>query len=237
MVTGGAEVEIVLPIHNEAERIEETIEEIFRTISPIAEMSFIFSVDGSSDGTPEVLKQLQADFPAKLISGPERKGYSRAVLDGLRMAEAPYALCLDSDGQCDPADFAKFWTARESADVLIGWRVHRQDTPLRKALSAAFKRLHRVLFGVHLSDPSCPFVLARREVFGELLPDLGVLSQGFWWEFVARASASGKSIVELPVAHRRRVAGETRVYRLSKIPGIGWSHAIGLLRIWMQYRR
>jgi len=172
-----------------------------------------------------------------LISGSERKGYSGAVMDGLRVAEAPYVLCLDSDGQCDPADFAKFWSARRSADVLIGARLNRQDTALRKAPSGLFKRLHTLLFSAQLSDPSCPFVLARREVYAKLVPRLGVLSQGFWWEFVARASRSGKSIVEIPVAHRRRAAGETQVYRLNTIPKIGWSHVIGLLRIWRQLRR
>ena len=236
-MTASAEVEVVLPVHNEAQRIGTTLEEMFQTISPIATLSFIVSEDGSSDGTPEILEDLRERFPMKLISDLERKGYSGAVIDALRVAEAPYVLCLDSDGQCDPADFDKFWSARQSADVLIGARLNRQDTALRKVLSGLFKRLHALLFSIQLSDPSCPFVLARREVFAELLPSLGVLSQGFWWELVARASGSGKSIVEIPVAHRRRAAGETQVYRLSKIPKIGWSHVIGLLRIWRQQRR
>jgi glycosyltransferase involved in cell wall biosynthesis len=236
-VTPPVDLEVVLPVHNEAERIEATIDEIFRVISPIAKTAMIVSEDGSSDGTPEILERLAGRHPMKLISGTPRKGYSKAVLDGVRLAEAPYVLCLDSDGQCDPADFAKFWAARESADVLIGWRRNRQDTTLRKVLSGAFKRFHRLLFRVHLSDPSCPFVLARREVFEELSPQLGLLSQGFWWEFVARVHASGKSIAELPVQHRQRAAGKTQVYRLSKIPSIGWSHGTGLVRIWAHNRR
>ena len=119
------ELEVLLPVHNEAESIESTLDEIYQAISRVTNMRFIISEDGSSDGTPQILQDLATRYPIKLISGPERKGYSRAVIDGLKMVEAPYVLCLDSDGQCDPADFAEFWSKRERANVLIGWRVDR----------------------------------------------------------------------------------------------------------------
>jgi hypothetical protein len=152
------------------------------------------------------------------------------------MLEAPYVLCLDSDGQCDPADFAEFWARQGRADVLIGWRVDRQDARLRKLLSGTFKLYYRALFGIPIHDPSCPFVLASRNIVKQLIPQLGVLSQGFWWEFVARVCSQGYSIEELPITHRPRAAGQTQVYRLRKLPGIGWTHATGLLQIWQDYR-
>jgi dolichol-phosphate mannosyltransferase len=231
------ELEVLLPVHNEAESITGTIDEIYRVISPVANMRFIVSEDGSRDDTPGVLKQLATRYPMKLITGPERKGYSRAVIDGLKILDAPYVLCLDSDGQCDPADFVTFWRNRAQADVLIGWRVDRQDTKLRKFLSGTFKLYYRTLFGITIHDPSCPFVLAPSHVVKELLPELGVLAQGFWWEFVARVWSHGNSIEELPVTHRLRAAGQTQVYRLRKLPGIGWTHILGLLQIRRDYKR
>lgn len=236
MVSQNIELEVLLPVHNEAESIEHTLDEIYQVISGVANMRFIISEDGSKDGTPKILEELAIRYPMKLITGPERKGYSRAVIDGLRMLEAPYVLCLDSDGQCDPADFAKFWTKREKTDVLIGWRVDRQDTKLRKFLSGTFKLYYRRLFGISIHDPSCPFVLAPRQIVKQLLPELGILSQGFWWEFVARVWSHGYSIEEMPVTHRLRAAGQTQVYRLRKLPGIGWTHVMGLLQIWQDYR-
>jgi dolichol-phosphate mannosyltransferase len=230
------ELEVLLPVHNEAESIERTLDEIYQTISPVANMRFIISEDGSSDGTPEILQELATRYPMQLITGPERKGYSRAVIDGMRMLEAPYVLCLDSDGQCDPADFAAFWSGRENVDVLIGWRVARQDTRLRKLLSGTFKLYYRTLFGVAIHDPSCPFVLAPSNIVKLLIPQLGVLSQGFWWEFMARIWSHGYSIGELPITHRLRAAGQTQVYRLRKLPGIGWTHVLGLVQIWRDYR-
>ena len=231
------ELEVLLPVHNEAESIGRTIDEIYQAISPIVNVRFIISEDGSSDGTPQILKQLATQYPIKLITGPTRKGYSRAVIDGLQMLEAPYVLCLDSDGQCDPADFASFWRRRTQKDVLIGWRVARQDARLRKLLSGTFKLYYQTLFRISIHDPSCPFVLAPKNIIELLISELGTLSQGFWWEFVARVWAYGYSIGEMPITHRQRAAGQTQVYRLHKLPGIGWTHVTGLMYIWLDYKR
>jgi hypothetical protein len=63
------------------------------------------------------------------------------------------------------------------------------------------------------------------------------MQQGFWWEFMARVHRRGYSILELPVQHRERIAGETQVYKLRKLPGIGWRHFVALFKIWFQTRR
>lgn len=231
------EVEVLLPVHNEAQSVERTLDEIHRVVSGTANMRFIITEDGSNDGTPQILEHLAARYPMKLMSSPTRKGYSRAVIDGLNALEAPYVLCLDADGQCDPADFATFWAKRKCANVLIGWRVDRQDTQLRKLLSGTFRLYYRALFRIPLHDPSCPFVLAPRRVVMDVFPHVGVLTQGFWWEFTARVRAHGYTIEELPITHRARAAGQTQVYRLRNLPGIGWSHFRGLLRVWQDCRR
>ncbi len=231
------ELEVLLPVHNEAASIASTLAEIYQTISPLAKMRFILSEDGSTDGTPQVLRELALRYPMKLISDQARKGYSRAVLESFQVVEAPFVLCLDADGQCNPADFIPFWSARAEAEVLIGWRVHRQDVCWRRWLSGLFKAYYRALFGIAIHDPSCPFVLASGQVIKDLAPQLGVLSQGFWWEFIARCWARGHSLKELPVSHRRRAAGQTQVYRLRTLPAIGWSHVTGLMRIWWDTRR
>ena len=231
-----ATLEVFLPVYNEAESITQTVSEISDVISPFVTFNFLICEDGSSDGTPEVLDGLTKQFPVRLFTSRERKGYSRAVIDGFKAVQADYVLCLDSDGQCDPRDFAQMWKQRHSADVIMGWRVKRQDNRLRRTLSRTFKVLYNVLFHVGVHDPSCPFLLVPRRVIEDLLPDLGVLRQGFWWEFVARVHRKGYSVREFPINHRIRSAGQTQVYRFRKMPGIGWSHATGLLRIWWDTR-
>src|SRR5271169_6059467 len=112
-------LEILLPVHNEAGGIEATIRGIYDEISPQVSLRFIICVDGSTDNTKEILHRLSQSIPMNLIFSDERKGYSRAVKDGMKALEAPYLLCLDSDGQCDPKDFARFWKVRTGSDVIL----------------------------------------------------------------------------------------------------------------------
>lgn len=232
----GPELQILLPIHNEAGSIERTVRELHESLSLVGH-EFIFCEDGSQDDTKAILRRLAAEMPAKLLLSDERKGYSRAVRDGMLAADAPYLLCLDSDGQCDPRDIRTFWEARRSADVLIGWRVKRADSILRRLMSGVFLVCWKAVFGVPVHDPSCPFVLTPLSIVQATAAELGEMQQGFWWEYVARIHRRGWSIRELPVHHRERAAGVTQVYRLKKLPGIGYRHFRALFRIHSQTQR
>lgn len=231
------DLEILLPVHNEAGTIEATIREIHAALSQRLRVRFIVCEDGSRDDTKGVLTRLAGELPLRLILSDQRKGYSRAVRDGMQALDAPYLLCLDSDGQCDPGDFWAFWDSRSKADVLIGWRTSRVDTPLRRACSRFFFCLYQAFFHVPIHDPSCPFVLARSEVIGSLASQLGAMQQGFWWEFVARVCRRGYSIRELPIRHRARAGGTTQVYKLRKMPGIFLHHFLALFKVWGETRR
>jgi glycosyltransferase involved in cell wall biosynthesis len=230
------ECEILLPVHNEGESIEETIRGIYDEISTTANVGFIICEDGSKDNTKPILRRLAEELPMRLNLSDARKGYSKAMCEGMAMLEADYLLCLDSDGQCDPKDFAQFWQARETADILIGWRVNRADTFVRRTCSGFFYLLYQAVFRAPVHDPSCPYVLFSKSVAHRLAGELGDMKEGFWWEFVARAHRRGFTLRELPVNHRFRSSGVTQVYGWSKMPGIFIRHVAALLKIWRDTR-
>lgn len=230
------QLEILLPVHNEAETIAETIQEIYDVLSSKIRVGFIVCEDGSKDNTKEIVRQLSESLPIRLNLSDQRKGYSRAVREGMQMLEADYLLCLDSDGQCDPRDFWNFWEVRTGCDVLVGWRVRRADTLVRRSFSRFFYGLYQIVFRVPVHDPSCPYVLMKKTVAKDLCGELGAMQQGFWWEFVGRAHRHGYHIVELPVHHRQRSAGTTQVYRWHKMPTIFVHHVAALFRIWFETR-
>jgi glycosyltransferase involved in cell wall biosynthesis len=232
------ELNIVLPVHNEAESIASTLEEIHRELSPRVRYEFVISEDGSVDDTREILARLSQEFPMQLITSPARKGYSLAVRDAFKRCTAPWILFLDSDGQCLPSDY---WALQDKLDeggydVVMGRRVNRSDSLLRRVMSQGFASVYQLLFRVPVRDPSCPFLLIRKEVALSVVDELGVFREGFWWEFVARVHRKGYRITDLPITHRPRAAGETKVYHLSKLPGIGFRHFTGLFVIWWQTR-
>jgi glycosyltransferase involved in cell wall biosynthesis len=156
--------------------------------------------------------------------------------EGMEMCEADFLLCLDSDGQCDPRDFAKFWDVRNTADVIIGWRVHRADPLVRRLFSKFFYMLYQIVFRVPVHDPSCPYVLMRKSVAKTLGRELGAMKEGFWWEFVARAHRKGFSLRELPIHHQLRTAGVTQVYKWKKMPEIFLRHVAAIFTVWKETR-
>jgi glycosyltransferase involved in cell wall biosynthesis len=227
-------LEILLPVYNEATTIEATILEIYKELSLHVPLGFIVCEDGSTDGTGQVLRRLSRSVPIRLISGNNRKGYAQAVIGGMQALQAKYLLCLDGDGQCDPKDFWKFWEIIDQYDAVVGWRTNRKDDFWRRVCSRTFYTAYQVLYSVPLKDPSCPFILIHREVVQRLIPQLGEMNQGLWWEFNARLHRRGFSLMEVPIEHRIRSNGTTRVYALKKLPSIGLSHLSALLRIWRQ---
>lgn len=227
-------IEVVLPAYNEATSIAGTVREFYHVAHDVAgfPVEFVVCEDGSSDNTRDVAASLASDLPVRVLSSARRKGYRRAVADGLRDTTCDLIGFIDGDGQCDPADFARLHAALDSHDIVIGRRTPRRDALPRRLMSRAFGAVYRALFSVPVSDPSCPFLIMRRTVIEPVLTkEFGLLSQGFWWEFIARASAAGLTIAEIPVHHRPRAAGKTQNFRARRIPRIAAENLRGLVRL------
>jgi len=229
-------IDVVLPAHNEGESIGLTLTEFYQVVAteqgyPIR---FIVCEDGSKDNTVEVIQETAKTLPVLLISENFRKGYSRAVIDGFKASTAPLVGFIDSDGQCDPKDFAALYKEMMATDcdLVIGYRNPRKDHWIRILMSSLFGMVYRFYFNVGLRDPSCPYLIIKRESLLRVLDgNLGILKQGFWWEFFARARARKLTIAQVPVTHRVRTAGETVVYRPTKVPRIAYEHLLGLAKL------
>lgn len=229
-------IDLVIPVHNEGESIAGTLRELHQVVrtNPGVEIRFIVCEDGSRDNTVAVLEALSDELPIHLITSPQRKGYSRAVIDGFSAATSRIVAFVDSDGQCDPRDFAHLYhlICKDDVDLVIGYRNPRSDHWIRLLMSKSFGVVYKTLFAVPVRDPSCPYLLIKRASLKQILAgNVGILKQGFWWEFLARAFSLQLSVVETPVAHRLRTSGETQVYKPAKVPRIAFEHIIGLFQL------
>jgi len=226
-------LDIAMPVHNEGKSIEKTLLEWYDELRPHVDVRFIIAEDGSKDNTKSVLKKLEGRLPILLDMVDARRGYGGAMTAALRASSSPYVLTSDSDGQSDPKDFWRVWSMRESFDLVVGWRVNRADALSRKVMSKSFGLWHKLLFGTRLHDPSCNIMLMKRSVIDRLVPKVGLLSEGFQWEFVARALKAEIKIGEVPINHRLRASGSTVVYKPTRVPGIAWRNGVGLMKIWL----
>jgi glycosyltransferase involved in cell wall biosynthesis len=225
------DIQILLPVYNEEEHIEKTLEEIHLNLEKKINYQFIISEDGSTDGTKAILRKLEKKYNFILISDINRKGYSKAVMDGMSAATANYLMILDSDGQCDATEIHKFWAHRENFDIICGNRVDRKDFMYRRIFSQIAYLIYNILFSVPLRDPSYACVLMSRKVFTSLRNYNVLCEHGFFWEFNARAKKKNYSFKEINVNHKLRKQGSTRIYHLRKLPMIAIKHFWAFIRI------
>jgi glycosyltransferase involved in cell wall biosynthesis len=216
------DLSIVMPVYNEAAAIERVLRELHSKVaSRLQHVEFVVAEDGSSDATPQILARLAPELGLRLVSGRERKGYTRAVKDALAQARGEWIFFTDSDGQHEPDDlFAMAELAeRERADIVAGVKTPRRDPLPRRLLSGGLRMANAALLGARFRDANCGFRLMRRSVVERLLPQVDKLPLFVNTELLLRADAAGYRIVELPVRHYARSDGGSRGLPPARIPG------------------
>jgi glycosyltransferase involved in cell wall biosynthesis len=170
-MTSAPQLEILLPVHNEADSIKDTIEEIYEQISPQVSLRFIICEDGSKDNTKQILRDLAKAIPMNFCLSDARKGYSRRCAMVWKSWKRLFCFASTLGRQCDPKDFAAFWAVRNEADVVLGWRVNRADNWMRKAMSGTFYLIYKASLWLVSGTryDSCPYVLSRRKLWIRLV--------------------------------------------------------------------
>lgn len=228
-------ISLLLPAHNEGGTIQKTILEFYHEIGTKIPVEIIVCEDGSTDGTKEALLELSKQIPMKLILGEKRKGYMRAVADGLNIVDSDLVFFVDSDGQHVAKDFWKLYKMRGKYPVVSGYRVKRADAPHRRLMSAVFRRMATALFKLpSFHDITAPFKLMQTKVAQEVANECKYMKYSFWTEFTVRAYKKGFNITEVSVNHRRRMNGTTRLYNPEKLMSIVFSQLIGLFKLWKE---
>jgi len=227
-------IQIVTPVYNEEKNIYSTLENFFEEYKDNNfEISFIISEDGSTDNSINIINDLKKVYDIKLLSSPDRKNYSEAVLIGLRETTSKIISFVDSDGQYDPKDLKRLYEKLEPGEIVIGYRFPRIDNIFRLFISGSFKKLYELLLNIKLKDPSCGYFMAYKEDIESIIHNdvLGLIQEGFWWEFYAWCIKRELKIIEIPIKHFNRKYDNTVVFKLNRIPGIAYRNILGLFKL------
>ncbi|MDE3076895.1 MAG: glycosyltransferase family 2 protein [Chloroflexota bacterium] len=198
---------VAFPAHNEAENIEDVLAaavQALRNIEPDYEIVVVD--DGSRDETAaHVLKCAQTNARVRLVQHEVNRGYGAAVWTGLTASRGDMLFYTDADGQFRLEELPLLVAEMPPADMVIGYRRHRQDPWLRRLNGWGWTSLVNALFGHAARDVDCAFKLMRREVV-EALP---VKSRGatFSAELLVRARRAGYVVHEVGVTHLPRLKG------------------------------
>jgi glycosyltransferase involved in cell wall biosynthesis len=200
-------VALVIPTLNEEEPIGAVIRAIPREIVD----DVIVADSASSDRTVERARSAGA----RVVVEP-RRGYGRACAAGVRAAgDSNIIVFLDGDGSDRPELVPQLLAPilAGTHDFVIGSRTRGERelgsmNALQIGAGYLMGTLARLLYGVAYTD-MCAFRAIRRDS----LEQLGMREMTYGWnlEMQLRAARSGLRILELPVAHRRRLGGASKV--------------------------
>jgi glycosyltransferase involved in cell wall biosynthesis len=201
-------VSVVIPALNEEEPIAGVVRECLATGVP----NEVIVVDNhSTDRTAEQAR----GAGARVVTAP--RGYGRACATGVRVVspDCEIVVFLDGDGSDIPAFIPQLIDpiARGTHDFVIGSRTRGQREPgsmnFQQILSGRMAgSITQLLYGVRYTD-MCPFRAIRRDA----LAKLNMTEETYGWnlEMQMKAARSGLRILEIPVNHRNRVGGESKV--------------------------
>ncbi len=199
---------VILPAYNEEALIGQTI---FAVMSVLTKWMHDFEVivvnDGSKDRTADIVAHLAAyDRRIRLVNHTVNQGYGAALVTGFESVTKELAFFMDSDGQFDIGDLARFFPLIEEYGAVLGYRIDRQDTRMRKLNAWGWKQLVRFIFGIRVRDIDCAFKLFRAEFFRtQRLETRGAMINA---EILYKLARAGYTYTEVGVQHLPRRAGK-----------------------------
>ena len=208
------DLSVVVPVFNEQESLPLLYQ---RLTEVLAESGYSYEIivadDGSTDGSFDILRKLQADDDRlRVVRFRRNYGQTAAFAAGFDRAQGTIVITIDADLQNDPADIPALMDKMdEGYDVVSGWRVDRQDRFLDRRLpSIVANRLIAWTTGVRIHDYGCSLKAYRRDVMAD------VQLYGELHRFLpALAYNAGARVTEIPVTHHPRRFGKAK-YGLSR---------------------
>jgi len=212
---------VIIPTYNELANIASIIRFVFNMKQ---DFHILVVDDNSPDGTANVVRSLQEEFPGTLFI-EERKGklgLGTAYIHGFRWALHKgyrYIFEMDADFSHDPRDLQRLYEAchDRGADVAVGSRYTAggsvKNWPLeRNVLSKSAAIYTQLITWMPVKDPTAGFVCYRREVLETInLDQIRFVGYAFQIEMKFAAWKLGFRIEEVPIVFTDRKLGVSKM--------------------------
>lgn len=202
------DISLIVPVYNEKESLPLLQDKINTAMTALGlSWELIYIDDGSTDGSTQVLRDLQTQADNITLAVMRRnRGKSQALYTGFALAQGEIILTMDSDLQDEPEEIKNLLARlNEGYDVAVGWKKERHDPITKRFPSWIANRATRLATGVHLHDMNSGLKAIRADVvhqihvYGDLHRYIPII-----------AYYEGFKVTEIPVVHHPRQFGHSK---------------------------
>jgi glycosyltransferase involved in cell wall biosynthesis len=220
---------VVMPVYNEKETIKEIVAKVQ---SEKTEKEIIIVDDGSTDGTIDILREMEGKSDLKIIFHEKNMGKGAALRTGFKEVEGDIVIIQDADLEYDPAEYSKLIAPilEGKADVVFGSRFsgepHRVLLYWHYIGNKFLTALTNFLTNLNLTDMETCYKVFRSSI----LKDIFFKSDSFNFEpeFTVKVAKKGYKIYETSISYRGRDYSEGKK--------IGWKDGFIALYTLFKYR-
>jgi glycosyltransferase involved in cell wall biosynthesis len=228
-------LDIVMPAHNEEDRIDRTLR-AYRAACPDDGVRFLIALDSCTDRTPDIVDAHARDDDRVLSFDYPKLGKGGVIAETFARSDAELIAFVDADGATPPRELLRLADAARHVDGAIASRRHPAAIlPARRPLarhitSAGFAGSVRMLMGLPYRDTQCGAKVMRRHVVRDVLPRLAARDLLFDVDLLAAARERGWHVVEVPTVWVDQAGSRVNPDADSRRMGTS------LLRLWLRRR-
>ena len=218
-ITSTMKLSVVMPVYNEQPTLKQVVE---RVLAVPLEIELICVDDGSTDGSQEVLAELQARHPQiKVLLQPKNIGKGAALRRGIRESTGDFVIIQDADLEYDPSDYPALLTPliEGKADVVYGSRFlgsgpHRVLYFWHSIGNQILTLISNALTNMNMTDMETCYKVFRREILQSIPIEENRF--GFEPEITVKIAKRRLRVYEVGISYFGRTYEEGKKNRLER---------------------